>query len=69
MNTKYKHPLFSPIQIGTLALAHRVVLPPLTRMRAEMPGAVPGALMVEYYTQRTSEGGLLIAEATTVALK
>jgi N-ethylmaleimide reductase len=35
-------------------------------MRTE-PGDVPGDLMVEYYTQRASRGGLLIAEATAVS--
>lgn len=57
--------LFSQIRVGSLALKHRVVPPPLTRMRTE-PGNVPGDLMVEYYTQRVSEGGLLITDATAV---
>jgi N-ethylmaleimide reductase len=35
-------------------------------MRAE-PGAMPGKLMAEYYAQRTTEGGLLIGEATIAA--
>jgi N-ethylmaleimide reductase len=43
-----------------------VVLAPLTRMRAEA-GAIPGPLMAEYYAQRTSQGGLLIGEATIAA--
>jgi N-ethylmaleimide reductase len=58
--------LFSPAQVGQLHLAHRVVLAPLTRLRAE-EGDVPGDLMVEYYAQRASKGGLLIAEATSVS--
>lgn len=58
--------LFSPTRIGPLDLAHRVVLAPLTRLRTEA-GDVPGDLMVEYYTQRASKGGLLIAEATSVS--
>ncbi len=41
---------------------------PLTRLRSEQPGDIPGALAVEYYTQRASEGGLIITEATTVAI-
>lgn len=57
--------LFEPLVAGELALAHRVVLAPLTRMRAG-PGNVPTALMAEYYAQRTTPGGLLIAEATQV---
>jgi hypothetical protein len=58
--------LHTSIQIGPHKIAHRVVLAPLTRMRAE-PGAVPGKLMAEYYAQRTSEGGFLIGEATIAA--
>ena len=59
--------LFDPIRIGAFELAHRVVLAPLTRMRTEMPGNMPGDAMVEYYAQRATPGGLLIAEATFVA--
>ncbi|WP_233857144.1 alkene reductase [Paraburkholderia sp. HD33-4] len=58
--------LHSPIQVGPFEIAHRVVLAPLTRMRAE-EGARPGPLMAEYYAQRTSKGGLLISEATIAA--
>ncbi|NWE20071.1 alkene reductase [Pseudomonas sp. P7548] len=58
--------LFSATQVGTLNLTHRVVLAPLTRLRTEA-GDVPGDLMVEYYTQRATQGGLLIAEATSVS--
>jgi N-ethylmaleimide reductase len=56
--------LFSPIRIGAIDLSRRVVLAPLTRMRADMPGNVPGDLMSRYYEQRASEGGLMITEAT-----
>jgi N-ethylmaleimide reductase len=59
--------LFTPIRIGAFDLDHRVVLAPLTRMRSEMPGNVPGAAMVEYYRQRATHGGLMIAEATFVS--
>jgi len=58
--------LFSPINIGPYGLAHRVVMAPLTRMRSEL-GDIPGSLMVEYYRQRASAGGLIIAEATPVS--
>lgn len=57
--------IFSPIKIGNQFLKHRVVLAPLTRFRAT-PEAVPTDLQVEYYKQRTSEGGLLITEATFI---
>jgi len=58
--------LHSPVKVGPYEFSHRVVLAPLTRMRAE-EGAKPGPLMAEYYAQRTSEGGFLIGEATVAA--
>ena len=62
-----KHPtLLSNIQIGPYSLSHRVVMAPLTRMRSE-PGDLPGALMAEYYSQRATDGGLIISEATVVS--
>jgi N-ethylmaleimide reductase len=59
--------LFTPLRLGRATLRHRVVLAPLTRMRASPGGNVPTALNAEYYAQRTTEGGLLIAEATPVS--
>ncbi|MFJ3484392.1 alkene reductase [Pseudomonas sp. NPDC090202] len=58
--------LHSPVNVGPYTFEHRVVLAPLTRMRAE-EGARPGPLMAEYYAQRTSPGALLIGEATIAA--
>jgi N-ethylmaleimide reductase len=58
--------LFSKVNVGPYEIGHRVVLAPLTRMRAE-EGARPGKLMAEYYAQRASEGGFLIGEATIAA--
>lgn len=60
------NPLFTPLQIGSIPLHHRVVMAPLTRMRATADGAEPTALHTEYYGQRSSPGGLLISEATQV---
>jgi N-ethylmaleimide reductase len=60
--------LFSSIRLGDIPLSHRVVMAPLTRMRATVPGDVPNALMADYYGQRASEGGLIISEATTIAV-
>jgi N-ethylmaleimide reductase len=60
--------LFSPVKLGPYVLSHRVVMAPLTRMRSE-PGDAPGDLMVEYYSQRASEGGLIISEATPVSTR
>jgi N-ethylmaleimide reductase len=59
--------LFSSITLGPYELSHRVVMAPLTRMRSEH-GDMPGALMVKYYTQRASAGGLIISEATPVSM-
>jgi N-ethylmaleimide reductase len=60
--------LFSPIQLGSLRLKHRVIMAPLTRSRSVQPDSVPGELMRTYYEQRASEGGLIIAEATNISL-
>jgi N-ethylmaleimide reductase len=60
--------LFTPAQVGPYRLSHRVVMAPLTRMRSN-PGDVPSDLMVEYYTQRASHGGLIVSEATPVSIR
>jgi len=59
-------PLFEPLQLGPYTLTHRVVMAPLTRMRATVPGNVPNALNAQYYGQRATPGGLIIAEASQV---
>lgn len=59
-------PLFTPLTLGAATLQHRVVMAPLTRMRAG-DGNVPTALNATYYAQRSTPGGLLIAEATPVS--
>ncbi|MFG1396320.1 alkene reductase [Roseixanthobacter pseudopolyaromaticivorans] len=58
--------LFTPLALGPYQLAHRVVMPPLTRMRAG-PGGVPRALNVEYYAQRATKGGLIIGEGSQIS--
>jgi N-ethylmaleimide reductase len=59
--------LFSPAKIGPYQLKHRLAMAPLTRMRAEKPSLAPRPLNAEYYAQRTTPGGLIIAEASPVA--
>ncbi|MGF6779203.1 alkene reductase [Paraburkholderia sp. GAS334] len=54
--------LLSPFNVGPLNLSHRVVLAPMTRLRSD-PDDSPSAMMVEYYRQRASKGGLLITES------
>ncbi|WP_338828972.1 alkene reductase [Bradyrhizobium sp. 27S5] len=58
--------LFSPLKVGPYELKHRVVMAPLTRMRAARPSLAPRPLNAEYYAQRATPGGLLIAEASPV---
>ncbi len=54
--------LFSPVTLGKIELANRIVMAPLTRVRAGSTG-IPGDLMVEYYSQRASVG-MIITEGT-----
>jgi hypothetical protein len=74
--------LFEPITIGNgkITLDHRVVFAPLTRNRGiplssestlEKPNRIwlPSDLMVEYYSQRTSNGGLVITEGVPPSLE
>jgi N-ethylmaleimide reductase len=58
--------LFSPLKIGPYQLQHRLVMAPLTRMRADRSSFAPRSLNAEYYAQRATPGGLLIAEASPV---
>jgi len=60
--------LFRPLQVGRIFLKHRVIMAPLTRSRSIQPDSIPGDLMARYYTQRASDGGLIIAEATNISL-
>ncbi|GAA2293367.1 alkene reductase [Glycomyces scopariae] len=55
--------LFEPTRIGSLELANRMVMAPMTRNRATFAG-VPLPLMAEYYGQRAT-AGLIIGEAST----
>jgi len=57
--------LSSPTSLGGISLANRVVMAPLTRMRAG-PGFVPSTLAAEYYSQRAG-AGLVIVEATQIS--
>lgn len=58
--------LFEKTSFGSIELANRIVMAPLTRMRSSQPGNVPNALMAKYYAQRAS-AGLIISEATQVS--
>ena len=58
--------LFEPLALGPVTTANRVLMAPLTRMRATAPGDVPNQLMSQYYVQRAS-AGLLISEGTQIS--
>lgn len=63
--------VFSSTKLGSLTLKHRIAQAPLTRMRGvkETDGIyVPGDLAVEYYSQRASDGGFQLTEATDIGL-
>ncbi|KAK1280966.1 putative 12-oxophytodienoate reductase 11 [Acorus gramineus] len=55
----------TPYKMGKFDLSHRIVLAPLTRQRSYNNVPQPHAIL--YYSQRTTNGGLLIAEATGVS--
>jgi N-ethylmaleimide reductase len=57
--------LFTPLRLGAVEAPNRIVMAPLTRMRA---GAdrIPTALMAEYYVQRAT-AGLIVTEATAIS--
>lgn len=56
--------LLSPITLGAYTLGNRVIMAPLTRMRA--PEGIANDLMAIYYAQRAS-AGLIISEASPIS--
>jgi N-ethylmaleimide reductase len=57
--------LLTPIQLGAVTLKNRMVMAPLTRMRANSQ-FVPTDLNAQYYAQRAS-AGMIISEATQIS--
>jgi len=58
--------LLAPAKIGSVEIANKVIMAPLTRCRASrFPDFQPNELMAKYYSQRAT-AGLIITEATTV---
>jgi N-ethylmaleimide reductase len=64
-NTEDTPPLLRGVRVGPYDLPNRVVMAPLTRMRAA-DGNVPQPLNAEYYRQRAG-AGLIVTEATPVS--
>ena len=60
-----KEIMFTPVNLGAIQLKNRLVMAPLTRMRA-VAGHVPNPLAKIYYAQRAS-AGLIITEATQIS--
>lgn len=60
--------LFDPVKMGTQTLKNRVLMAPLTRLRAIEPGDIPTPLAQTYYSQRAGSG-LIISEATQVSFQ
>lgn len=59
--------LFSPLKVGNSDLSHRIVMAPLTRLRAD-DKHIPMDIVKDYYAQRASTPGtLLITEATIIS--
>ncbi|PSB12526.1 alkene reductase [Pleurocapsa sp. CCALA 161] len=56
--------LFDSFQLGSNNLDNRVVMAPMTRLRAD--GTIPTQLMAEYYAQRAT-AGLIITECTMIS--
>jgi N-ethylmaleimide reductase len=56
--------LFSPVKVGSYTLPNRMVMAPMTRLRAI--DSVPQPLMATYYAQRVS-AGLIVTECTMVS--
>jgi N-ethylmaleimide reductase len=59
-----KDALFTPLSLGAIRLPNRIVMAPLTRMRADANN-VPTSLNATYYSQRAS-AGLIISEGTAI---
>jgi len=58
-------PLQAPFKLSSQTLDHRVVLAPMTRMRASEEG-IPHPRTAEYYTERTTPNSLLISEGIVI---
>ena len=58
--------LLSELKLGNLTLKNRIIMAPLTRMRAGQPGNIPQELNATYYAQRAT-AGFILSEATQLS--
>ncbi|MTJ09356.1 alkene reductase [Anabaena sp. UHCC 0204] len=56
--------LFTPVKLGNYPLPNRIVMAPMTRLRAI--NNIPNSLMATYYAQRAT-AGLIVTECTMVS--
>jgi N-ethylmaleimide reductase len=59
--------LFTPAKIGPYTFAHRIVLAPMTRLRSDAKDT-PLPMMADFYGQRATPGGFLIAESASISI-
>ncbi|EQC27932.1 hypothetical protein SDRG_14211, partial [Saprolegnia diclina VS20] len=60
--------LFTPLKLGRLELANRILMAPLTRCRATPGDHIPTDAMIQHYADRAA-AGLIIAECSMIAPK
>ncbi len=65
METNSRQPLFERVELRHLSLSNRVVMAPLTRMRAANAALAPTEAHARYYAQRAS-AGLIITEGVFI---
>jgi N-ethylmaleimide reductase len=67
-NTTSIAKLYQPVTIGSISLANRMIMAPMTRSRSDPTEHKANELMAEQYTQRAT-AGLIITECTMVSPK
>jgi N-ethylmaleimide reductase len=65
LGTMSKDLFFTPLKLGAIKIPNRIIMAPLTRMRAGVDN-VPTAMNAIYYAQRAS-AGLIISEGTAIS--
>ncbi|RDW67181.1 alkene reductase [Aspergillus mulundensis] len=69
LQTPYTSPNTPTGTALSLSLSHRIVLAPMTRMRASNTTAAINPSAATYYAERTTPGSLLISEGTIVSAR